>query len=416
MLAGLVHSEIPGLPFKEYVRGINYGGRFIPEHWMQLPGMQELYRGASPIDCSPEPCDLSLCDMAAQVTDAGERMLAYLNASIQLSHFEHIQRSGFNVVRLPLGYWNLARGYPVQAESNATRVRWNSLAGMLDPAQYLPYIERVMQYAQNTGLRVLLDLHGLPGGQSTNQYTGCSTACQSPWNPTCPSSEYSFADPLNLATGVEAVRVMAQICQAHRSACYGIELLNEPAPEPSVHNLQFRSVLLDFYKAAIETARSPSGGLDPDIPIVLMDFPWYMASYWNLEYAKLSTLPNAGTLLWETHIYAQPGKQVQSITELKYEVVGAQLALLDAFTLLHPDVKLFIGEYALDQLASTINLSEAAHIYYDVAITHRSLIGLSVWNYDGPGSWGAISPNPGSNPQNLTRSFWSTLNAQVPRM
>ena len=68
------------------IKGINYGGRFIPEHWLGLPHMRELYEGATPGgDCSPKPCKLSLCDVAASTDGAaGQRMVQYLNRSIQL--------------------------------------------------------------------------------------------------------------------------------------------------------------------------------------------------------------------------------------------------------------------------------------------------------------------------------------------
>ena len=145
------------------IKGINYGGRFIPEHWLGLPHMRELYAGATPGgDCSPKPCKLSLCDVAMTAPtdgEAGQRMIQYLNRSIQLEHFETIKRMGFNYVRLPLGYWNLVQPTEAPDAPNSTASRWRALELMATPSEYAPYIARVLRFANSTGLQVLFELH-----------------------------------------------------------------------------------------------------------------------------------------------------------------------------------------------------------------------------------------------------------------
>ena len=148
------------------IKGVNYGGRFIPEHWLSLPGMSELYAGVTPgTDCQPRPCKLSLCDMAmtAPTGEAAQRMLRYLDRSIQLEHFETMQRMGFDFVRLPLGYWNLVRPMDAPDAPNSTAARWRALELMAAPSDYAPYIARVLRFANSTGLKVLaLDLTPTP--------------------------------------------------------------------------------------------------------------------------------------------------------------------------------------------------------------------------------------------------------------
>ena len=66
------------------------GGKIVPEHWMNLPGMDKLYANATPGgDCKPRPCKLSTCDLAVTGPDAGARMLKYLDTSITESIAEH---------------------------------------------------------------------------------------------------------------------------------------------------------------------------------------------------------------------------------------------------------------------------------------------------------------------------------------
>ena len=92
------------------IRGINYGGRFIPERWLRLPGYGELYAGAFST-CASGRCDVSLCDVAVTAPDAGKRMLRFLDSAIRPEHFEQIARNGFNLVRLQVfvgeGAWFL---------------------------------------------------------------------------------------------------------------------------------------------------------------------------------------------------------------------------------------------------------------------------------------------------------------------
>ena len=329
------------------IKGVNYGGRFIPEHWLSLPGMSELYAGVTPgTDCQPRPCKLSLCDMAmtAPTGEAAQRMLRYLDRSIQLEHFETMQRMGFDFVRLPLGYWNLVRPMDAPDAPNSTAARWRALELMAAPSDYAPYIARVLRFANSTGLQVLLsprapragtltltlggaltrtlalalastqvllDLHGAPGGQTVNQDTGCATACEGDG---CGKASHYFTRPRNVATAVTAVTRLAQMCVAAGPTCYGIELLNEPTPYIVGEGAADRAALLHYYQLAIAAVRG-AGGLDAAVPIVLMDWPQFLASYWLRNARALAALPGAGTLVWESHIYA--GVSTSTLLELK---------------------------------------------------------------------------------------------------
>ena len=158
---------------------------------------------------------------------------------------------------------------------------------------------------------MLLDLHGAPGGQTVNQDTGCATACEGDG---CGKDSHYFTRPRNVATAVTAVTRLAQLCVAAGPTCYGIELLNEPAPYLVGEGASDRAALLHYYQLAIAAARG-AGGLDAAVPIVLMDWPQFLASYWLRNARALAALPGAGTLVWESHIYA--GVTTSTLLELK---------------------------------------------------------------------------------------------------
>lgn len=69
-----------------------------------------------------------------------------------------ISESGFNHIRIPIGYWafmNEPAGTP-----------YVSMGGQLEQ------MTRVIESAANYGLYVIIDLHGLPGSQNGEQASG----------------------------------------------------------------------------------------------------------------------------------------------------------------------------------------------------------------------------------------------------
>ena len=94
--------------------------------------------------------------------------------------------------------------------------------------------------------RISRQLHGAPGGQTANQNTGCATGCEGVG---CSQAARYFDTDHNHAIATEAVTQLARICEAAGNACFGIELLNEPAtPSPFGGGVNLdRPSLLDFY-------------------------------------------------------------------------------------------------------------------------------------------------------------------------
>ena len=91
----------------EFMRGVNYGNRFAPEAWMNMREWQHDYRDSifGPYYGSnvsaPDGVDrVSLCD----VTD--NRILKWLNDTIQEDDFIKMKEYGVRLLRLPTGYWN----------------------------------------------------------------------------------------------------------------------------------------------------------------------------------------------------------------------------------------------------------------------------------------------------------------------
>ena len=82
---------------------------------------------------------------------------------IKQSEFAEMKSFGINVIRLPLGYWNLVDmpGNPNAPSSEA--IRMGQLKDIMKAADYRQYIDLVTQYARDNDIQVLYDLHGAPG-------------------------------------------------------------------------------------------------------------------------------------------------------------------------------------------------------------------------------------------------------------
>jgi glucan 1,3-beta-glucosidase len=73
---------------------------------------------------------------------------------VTITDFKKIRDAGFNVVRIPVGYWAfLDVGEPYTPGA-------------------APYLDKAVEWARQTGLKVIIDLHGAPGSQNGFDHSG----------------------------------------------------------------------------------------------------------------------------------------------------------------------------------------------------------------------------------------------------
>jgi len=126
---------------KTKVRGVGLGGWLVLEGWIT----PSLYQAAG-----PTVGDEWTFGQAAQSNPALKNLLTnHWETFITENDFIQIKNAGLNHVRIPIGYWafNVRSGEPY-------------ISG-----QYL-YLQKAIGWASNHGLKVLIDLHGLPGSQN----------------------------------------------------------------------------------------------------------------------------------------------------------------------------------------------------------------------------------------------------------
>lgn len=145
-----------------------------------------------------------------------------------------IRAAGLNTLRIPVGYW------AVDAQP------------ALEPyvsGQY-PYLIRAVQWAQQLGLAVVLDLHGAPGSQNGQDNSGLI-------GPVLFAANASNAD--------RSARVLRNLTEefsrteVYGTTVVGIELLNEPRLSPGVFDT---NQLKEFYAQGSDVVAGVVSGIN----------------------------------------------------------------------------------------------------------------------------------------------------------
>jgi len=157
--------------------------------------------------------------------------------------FAKIAASGFNTVRIPIGYWAYAL-YDGETYTQGSSV----------------YIDAAVDWARATGLKIWIDLHGAPGSQNGFDNSGHKKS----------APQWEQGDTVAQTLSVLKAITDKYAQPAYQDVIVAIELLNEPlSPE-----LDF-NVLKQFYRDGYYQTRDTSNTF-----VVLQD-GFVSASTWN---------------------------------------------------------------------------------------------------------------------------------------
>jgi glucan 1,3-beta-glucosidase len=204
------------------LKGVNLGGWLVLERWIS----PSLFVGTSATD------EYSLCKLPGAGIQS--KIREHRDTFITKADFEWLKHRGIEAVRLPVGYWAFG-----------------------DELPYMPtidYIDKAFKWAEETGLYVLLDMHGAPGSQNGWDHSGRSGECA--W----------ASDERNVIKTLEVMNKLGKRYAKHPQLL-GFELLNEPRSSVP------KATLLRYYTAAYKMLRDSCG---PNIWIVFHDSfrPW----------------------------------------------------------------------------------------------------------------------------------------------
>ncbi|KAH0169142.1 putative Exo-beta-1,3-glucanase, partial [Aureobasidium melanogenum] len=177
----------------EVMRGVNIGGWLVLEPWITPSIFQAYPMSEGIVD------EYTLGEKLGQ--DAAYNVLKpHWDSWVQLADFQKIANSGFNVVRIPIGYW---------AYDNANSPYVSGAA---------PYMDQAIDWARQTGLKVIVDLHGAPGSQNGFDNSGQRTN----------NIDFQQGDNVQRTLAVLQTIQNKYADSSYDDVVAGIELLNEP--------------------------------------------------------------------------------------------------------------------------------------------------------------------------------------------
>lgn len=189
-------------------------------------------------------------------------------------------KHGVNSVRLPVGYFHVLAGHPnsdMRALMRGTDYEKYAevYAGAWD------HIVKAIQAAQSHGIGVLIDLHGVPGGQNGEGHSGLSNGKAGFWHG-------MQTGRLHKATIEILVGLASSVAQFDNVV--GLELMNEPEND---------SELQGFYQKAIKAIRTSSDPRAQNLPLYVGD-AWNTGHYatWLGDHANAENF-----LVLDHHLY-----------------------------------------------------------------------------------------------------------------
>jgi glucan 1,3-beta-glucosidase len=307
--------------------GVNLGGWLVLEKWMT----PSLFAGTDAVD---EYTFSSNADASLQ-----ERLKEHRDSFVTQSDFLWLQLHGIRAVRLPIGYWVFGDEEPYLAT--------------------IEYVDKAFQWAEETGIKILLDMHAAPGSQNGNDHSGRSGSIG--WD----------KDSANIIKTLDVITKLARRYKASPSLL-GIELLNEPSPRIPRRNL------LKFYQAGYRIIRGECG---PDTWVVFHDA--FRPKRWK---RKLKQTEYSGMYI-DRHEYQNFSKHDKRLNVSGHldKTLGTVKKLLGKMARWHPVV---VGEWSLaldQQSVSGLNETEqlAARIAYGAAqlLAYENSTGWFYWSY-----------------------------------
>lgn len=333
------------------LRGLNLGGWFVMEKWM------------CPLDSGSLPDTYSvIAELDNRFGVAAEQSLirTYQTNWITTADLDNIANAGYNCVRVPVWWGNF---YSI---TNTTATGWRSDA--------FTALDWLVSNCAARGIYVVIDLHGVVGGQSTSDTTGQQNQNQY-WSSSTDQSETAY---------------MWRQIAAHyngNGTIAGYDLINEPIGAPDT------STVWSVYDSLYNSIRS----VDKN-HIIIMEGTF---GNWNWN-----MLPNPTQYGWTNIVYSMHEYQWGATNAAGVEA-GSDRQVTDFNNHKSWNVPDYIGEW------NDMGMGAAC---YDYSINDYDGGGISwtMWTYKAaaglvPNGWGWYDPTYWPPTPNISLDSPSTI-------
>lgn len=189
--------------------GINLGNWLILERWMN-PSYYGFYVPSADTD------EWSFCQTLGK--QCGPTLEKHWQEWVNRTDIASVSDLGFNLLRIPIGFWAFIDPLPAEPYYKGSQ---------------LQNVDRVLSYAQEFNLSVILDLHGLPGSQNGLEHSG-------------QLGPITFFNSSNQARSLDMLdAVLAYV----KSSAYKTQIVAlEVANEPNVYDASSRAIYKTYLK------------------------------------------------------------------------------------------------------------------------------------------------------------------------
>ena len=222
-------------------RGVNLGSWFALESWLTGSLFQSLNESGS--------CDMDIVK-GMNLEEAKQLLERHWDSFIDDGDWKWMKAHGINSVRIPILYAHFLAGNKEHTKL-LKGTDYASFATVYEGAWQR--IVASIEKAASLDIGVLIDLHGVPGGQNGDSHCGKSDGNVSFWNGLHASS--------NRKLTIQILTALAEAVSQYDNVI-GLELMNEP---------QNHSCLEGFYVDAIKAIRASSSPAVAQLPLYIGD-------------------------------------------------------------------------------------------------------------------------------------------------
>lgn len=251
------------------IRGVNLGSYFVMEPWMSYAEWYHMGCGSyeAESDC-----------VQALGSDVAQAFLTHWDTWISKPDLARMHSYGINTIRVPIGWW--------------------MDEALVNPGEYfpkgaVPYLERVCEWAAESGFFVIIDLHALPGGQvANNSFAG---------------QIFQVAEFYQTSQYQRAYNFLAWITtKIHTETAFRnvgmLEVANEPLPDQP-------TLLSEYYPGALQAIRNTEASLGvPSYNALTVQF---MDTFWGAgnPQTDIPGNPSALNIAFDDHFYLSKSTQ-----------------------------------------------------------------------------------------------------------
>ncbi|CCF55912.1 hypothetical protein KAFR_0A04770 [Kazachstania africana CBS 2517] len=223
----------------EPIRGLNIGGWLVLEPYI-TPSLFEAFGDDVPVD------EYHYCQTLGR-DEAAIRLLEHWGTFYTEEDFKQIASLGFNLVRIPVGYWAFKTLESDPYVSGVQEI----------------FLDEAIAWSKKYGLKVWVDLHGAAGSQNGFDNSGLRDAV----------NFLNYSENINITSEVLEYILQKYSAESYADTIIGIELLNEPLG-PSIDLDKLKN---DYYIPAYDYLRNT---LNSNQNIIIHDaFEAY--NYWD---------------------------------------------------------------------------------------------------------------------------------------